>query len=182
MAITTRWDQIREFLVHEQKQLTLFVRGLIKDTADRDAEDIIQDVVYNLFEKGDISEPIEHLGAYIYRALRNRVIDTFRKRKPDTSLDEPLLEDEDMRLADVIADTRQDLTQSIEVKDLYDRAMTIVKKMPVRDQALIIATEIEGYTFAELSEMWDAPIGTLLSQKSRALNKLRTALKNELYE
>ncbi len=168
--------------MHEQKLLTLFVRGLIKDTADRDAEDIIQDVVYNLFEKGDISEPIEHLGAYIYRALRNRVIDTFRKKKPDISLDEPLEEDEDMRLADVIADTRQDLTHNIEVNDMYERTMEIVRRMPVRDQALIIATEIEGYTFAELSEMWDSPVGTLLSQKSRALNKLRNTLKNEIFK
>jgi DNA-directed RNA polymerase specialized sigma24 family protein len=48
--------------------------------------------------------------------------------------------------------------------------------MPVRDQALLIATEIEGYSFAELSELWNVPLGTLLSQKSRALNKVKKAL------
>jgi RNA polymerase sigma factor (sigma-70 family) len=177
MSKTTRWNQIKEFLANEQKQLVLFVRGLIKDAADRDAEDIIQDVVFHLFEKGDISEPIEHIGAYIYRALRNRVVDTFRKKRPDVSLDEPMFDEDEFCLADVIADTKDDLTENIEQKDLFERAMELVKKLPVREQALIIATEIEGYTFAELSELWDAPIGTLLSQKSRALLKIRNALK-----
>lgn len=177
MSKTSRWNQIKEFLANEHRQLILFVRGLIDDTADRDAEDIIQDVIFHLFEKGDISEPIEHIGAYIYRALRNRVIDTFRRKRPEVSLDEQVVEEDEFCLADVIADTKDDLTEKIERKDLFKQVMEHIKKLPPREQALIIATEVEGYTFAELSEIWDAPVGTLLSQKSRALNKIRDALK-----
>lgn len=179
MSKTSRWNQIKEFLANEHKQLILFVRGLIDDTADRDAEDIIQDVIYHLFEKGDISEPIEHIGAYIYRAIRNRVIDTFRRKRPVVSLDEPVVEDDVFRLVDIIADTKDDLTENVERKELYMLVMEHIKKLPPREQALIIATEVEGYTFAELSQKWDAPVGTLLSQKSRALNKIRDVLKKK---
>jgi RNA polymerase sigma factor (sigma-70 family) len=173
---TSRWNQIKEFISLERKHLLLFIRGLIRDTAERDAEDIFQDVVFHLFEKGDISEPIEHIGAYVYRAIRNRVIDTFRRKRPDVSLDEPIGDEDALRLADIIADEKNDLAHTVEQKDLYEQALSIVKKMPVRDQALLIATEIEGYSFAELSELWNVPLGTLLSQKSRALNKVKKAL------
>jgi DNA-directed RNA polymerase specialized sigma24 family protein len=92
------------------------------------------------------------------------------------SLDEPIGDEDALRLADIIADEKNDLAHTVEQKDLYEQALSIVKKMPVRDQALLIATEIEGYSFAELSELWNVPLGTLLSQKSRALNKVKKAL------
>ena len=60
-----------------------YVRGLVRDAADRDGEDVVQDVMLRLLEAPDPSRPIEDLAAYVYRALRNRVIDVIRGRRPE---------------------------------------------------------------------------------------------------
>ncbi|MBN1306791.1 MAG: hypothetical protein JXA18_02660, partial [Chitinispirillaceae bacterium] len=98
MTKSSRWRQLRRFFSTERRNLVAFVRGLIDDAADRDAEDIVQEVAFHLFEKGDIGEPVEHLGAYIYQALRNRVVDAFRRNRVVRSLDEPVEEGEAVRL------------------------------------------------------------------------------------
>jgi RNA polymerase sigma factor (sigma-70 family) len=169
--------QIKDFFIGEYKALVSFVRGLIDDAADRDAEDIVQDVAFHLFEKGAVNEPIEHLAAYIYSSLRNRVIDSFRRKKPVQSLDAPVSEEEDaVTLIDVISEVKDDPQVQFERQDLFNCAMALIRQLPMREQAVIIATEMEGFTFAELSKRWNVPIGTLLSQKSRTLKKLKNAL------
>jgi len=55
-------------------------------------------------------------------------------------------------------------------------------RLNINERAVVIATEIEGFTFKELSEMWDVPLGTLLAQKSRALAKLRESLPLKEYK
>ena len=73
--------KLSEFFRTEYNRLVRFVRRRIDDAADRDAEDIVQDVMLNLFDNLDFAAPIENLSAYIYQSLRNRITDMFRKRK-----------------------------------------------------------------------------------------------------
>ena len=180
MTTATPWQQLRQFFTSEYHALVAFVRSLIDDAAEREAEDIVQDVAFHFFEKGDIGEPIEHLGAYVYQSLRNRVIDSFRRRKPVESLDAPMGggEEDGLRLADVIRQSTGDPDVLVQNSELFDKAMALIRALPIREQAVIIATEIEGCTFAELSDRWEVPIGTLLSQKSRSLKKIRKQLKS----
>ena len=180
MTTSNRWLQIRQFFSSEYHQLVAFVRSLIDDAAERDAEDIVQDVAFHFFEKGDIGEPVEHLGAYIYQSLRNRVIDAYRRKKPVTSLDAPTDGNGEggVRLIDVIVQDVNHQGDVAEHKDLYRKAMDLIQQLPVREQAVIIATEIEGSSFAELSQRWNVPVGTLLSQKSRSLGKIRRQLQS----
>ncbi len=179
MATLTPWLQVRQFFQSEYQALVGFVRSLVDDAADRDAEDIVQDVAFHLFEKGDIGEPIEHLGAYIYQSLRNRVVDSFRRKKPVESLDAPVGdEQEGARLVDVLAQSAGDQGNAVENRELFGKAMELIRSLPLQEQAVIIATEIEGCTFAELSERWEVPIGTLLSQKSRSFKKIRKQLQS----
>ena len=167
---------IAGFFSAEFGRLAMYVRTLIDDASDCDAEDIVQDVAFHILEKGDILEPIEHVAGYVFAALRNRVIDLFRSRRGLHSLDEPVGDAPDLSLLDCIADSRNDPRLQQENRDLYERAIACIRELPQRDQAIIIATEIEGFSFAELSERWEVPVGTLLSQKSRALRKIREAL------
>ena len=74
-------NRVTDFFRTEHNRLVSYVRSRIDDAADRDAEDIVQDVMLNIFDKADISIPIENLAAYIYQSLRNRIVDLFRKRK-----------------------------------------------------------------------------------------------------
>lgn len=81
----TDWD-VFSFVKGERQKLVNYVRSLVRDTADMDAEDVVQDVLLRILERTDMTTP-ENLAAYIYRSLRNRVIDNMRTRKPTMSLD-----------------------------------------------------------------------------------------------
>jgi len=157
-------SKITDFFNREYKRLVRFVRYLIVDEAERDAEDIVQDVMLNIFNKTDIIEPIENLSAYIYQSLRNRVKDLLRKKKDMTSLSE------------LIHDVRYDTVHEFEKKEIQEQIFRAIDSLSDEQRAVIIATEFEGRSFRELAEEWQIPIGTLLARKSRALEKMRHRL------
>ena len=177
MKNKTRQKALSDFFKKEYSNLVLFVQRLISDTAARDSQDIVQDVAFNLFSATDISIPIENLSAYIYRAIRNRVVDEFRKRKKDTvSLEEKLYRDGELTLADVIQDTCPDMSKVVVNNEIRNQLYKAIDTLNEEQKAIIIETEFENRSFRELSEEWDIPIGTLLARKSRGLQSIRTAL------
>lgn len=163
-------NKTAEFFQREYKRLVRYVRRLIDDTAERDAEDIVQDVVLNIFDKADIGLPIENLSAYIYQALRNRVVDLLRKRKKTLSL------------SDVIQASPYDTAIEVEKKEIREKLYRAIESLNDEQKTVVIATEFDDRSFRELSEEWGVPIGTLLARKSRALQKIKqelTGLVNE---
>ena len=70
-------EHVGDYFTREQKKLVNYVHRLIKDTSEMDAEDIVQDVMLNLFDTADITAPIENLSAYVYRSIYNRVVDRY---------------------------------------------------------------------------------------------------------
>lgn len=166
-----------EFLKRERSRLIRYVRNRIDDAADRESEDIVQDVVLGLFEKANISAPVENLAAYVYQSLRNRVIDAMRRRKGGhQSLDAELLGDTGSTLADFIADMAYDIEKELDRKEFNHDLNTALSMLDEKYRSIVVATEVHGLTFKELSEEWKVPIGTLLAHKSRAMKKLREAL------
>jgi len=157
-------SKFSEFFQKEYFRLVRFVRRLIDDAADRDAEDIVQDVMLSIFDKADVTIPIENLAAYVYRSLRNKVIDIFRKKEDVLSL------------SDVIYHAGHDTEREVERKELLDFVFRAVDSLPEEQRAVVIATEFEGWSFRDLSEKWEIPIGTLLARKSRALQHIRKKL------
>ncbi len=167
---------LTEFFRREGRRLVSFVRGKIQDSAEIEAEDLVQDVFAALFERADPLAEVENLSAYVWRSLRNRVIDALRKRRTYVSLDQPLGEEEGLVLADILAsdgpDALEELLEAEELSALSEGLETL----DARERELIRQTEFEGRTFRELSEEWQVPIGTLLSRKSRAIRKLAVAM------
>jgi RNA polymerase sigma-70 factor (ECF subfamily) len=157
-------SKFSQFFRQEYSGLVRFVRRLIDDAADRDAEDIVQDVMLGIFDKADVTAPIENLAAYVYRSLRNRVIDIFRKKE------------DAVPLPDVIPDAGSDTDLRVERKELMEIVFQVVDSLPEDQRAVLIATEWEGWSFRELSEKWRVPIGTLLARKSRAVQHVRKKL------
>jgi len=156
--------RINEFFRTEYSRLVRFVRRLIDDAADRDAEDIVQDVMLGLFDKADITVPIENLSAYIYRALRNRVTDMFRRKRDVESL------------AELVHESVEDASDALEQKEVRELVIRAIENLSDEQRAVVIATEFEDRSFRELSEEWKIPIGTLLARKSRALQKIKSEL------
>jgi RNA polymerase sigma factor (sigma-70 family) len=157
-------SKFSEFFQREYFRLVRYVRRMIDDAADRDAEDIVQDVMLSIFDKADVTMPIENLAAYVYRSLRNKVIDIFRRKEDPLSL------------SDVIRDTETDIERDAERKELMDFVFQAIDSLPEEQRAVLIATDLEGWSFRELSERWNVPLGTLLARKSRALKQMRNRL------
>jgi RNA polymerase sigma factor (sigma-70 family) len=168
---------IADFFMREYGRLAGFVRTLIDEAAEFEGEDIVQDVALNLFAKADITAPVEDIASYVYRALRNRVIDRFRSRQKTVSLDRPLnAEEGGETLKDILADESMDLELIIDSKEIKQRVFGAIETLPDEQKAVLIATEFDGKGFAELSSRWEVPLGTLLARKSRAIAKLRKTL------
>src|SRR6201997_2123275 len=73
-------QRISEVVKREQFRLRNFIRRRVADP--RDAEDVLQDVFYELVEANRLLMPIEHVTAWLFRVARNRITDLFRKKKP----------------------------------------------------------------------------------------------------
>jgi RNA polymerase sigma factor (sigma-70 family) len=153
-----------EFFRRERSRLVRYVGRLIDDAADREAEDIVQDVMLGVFDRADITIPIENLSAYIYQAIRNKIVDIFRKKK------------QVIPLPDEVRDAGSSTEDVVEKKELVDYVHQAIDSLSPESRAVVIATEFEGRTFRELSEEWNIPIGTLLARKSRALQQMRDKL------
>src|ERR1700730_18115167 len=86
-AASTYWlmaeqdQRLTETIGREQGRLRNFIRRRVADEAD--AEDILQEVFYELIEAYRLTKPIEQVGAWLYRVARNRIIDRFRQKKPE---------------------------------------------------------------------------------------------------
>lgn len=167
---------LTEFFRRESRRLASFVRGKLQDSAKFEAEDLVQDVFAALFERSDPLAEVENLSAYVWRSLRNRVIDTLRRRRDTLSLDQPIDGEDGLTLADMIASDDPDALEELLAEEDLAALAAGMETLDPRERELIQQTEFEGRTFRELSEEWAVPIGTLLSRKSRAIRKLADAM------
>src|SRR5436189_2879015 len=95
-------QQISEVVRREQSRLRSFIRRRVPDP--RDAEDILQDVFYELVEANRLLMPIEHVTGWLFRVARNRITDLFRKKRPERFSDSTVAGDdgERLQLADLL--------------------------------------------------------------------------------
>jgi RNA polymerase sigma factor (sigma-70 family) len=168
-------QRVADFIAREWDRLVAGVRSWIDDEADRDAEDIVQDVLEGLFERPDVTAPIRDLSAFVWRALRNRVVDRFRRRRAVASLDAPNGGTGGTREG-AIADARTDVDRIAAQRTLRQRVDAAIDGLGDDERDVFLATELEGRKFRELAVEWDTPIGTLLARKHRAVVRLRAAL------
>ena len=171
-----RKKKISDFFRKEYQKLLAFAKTWLDDTAERDAEDIIQDVALSIFNRADISLPIESLSAYVYRAVKNRIIDYFRKKKSNISLDEEFLVKGNPEFTNLLQDIHYDSVSEMEKAEIREYLFKALESLNAKDRAIIVANEFEGVPFRILADNWGVPIGTLLTRKTRALKKLKREL------
>ena len=162
----------RSFIKSERQKLIYYVRSLLQETAEMDAEDLVHDVLLKILEKTDLNAPLEYMAAYVYRSLKNRVIDYFRTRKSTLSLDGDQ-DGESGRLIDLLYDLRPNALALLQTGQGKEELFTALERLSEMEKEVIIAHELEGIPFKELAQTWEVPQNTLLSHKSRAMKKLR---------
>jgi len=161
-------SEIRIFFSRKYWKIVHSFRNRFTNISPMDIEDIVSDVMADLFSKGDITGQIENLGGYVYRAVQNRLIDYLRKRKKTGSL-EKLLEENPSQLVSL---------QDLDLIEIRNRLSNALGKLKQTERAVWFATEIENQSFRELSRQWGVPIGTLLARKHRA----NASLQKHLYD
>jgi RNA polymerase sigma factor (sigma-70 family) len=173
--MTEGMQKLGEIFAREKSRFLGFVRRRLLYLSDMDAEDILSEVTYSLLRRADVVGEIENLSAYIYRSLTNRITDHQRKSVPQMTAQDS--EDPSESAEPLFPpDSRPRPDQSLQQSELRDRLFTAIGELGAEERAVWVATEIDGCTFRELAADWDEPIGTLLSRKSRATEKLRRML------
>jgi RNA polymerase sigma factor (sigma-70 family) len=174
--------RLTETIGREQGRLRNFIRRRVADEAD--AEDILQDVFYELVEAYRLMKPIEQAGAWLFRVARNRIIDRFRKKKPEAFSTEkdPGAEDGDsLSIEELLPspDAGPEATYARSI--LLEELDAALDELPEEQREVFIAHEFEGTSIKELSTETGVSVNTLLSRKHRAVLYLRRRLQS-IYE
>jgi RNA polymerase sigma factor (sigma-70 family) len=177
-SMTERDRQISEIIAEERSRLRNFIRRRVPDPAD--AEDIVQEVFYELVEANRLLMPIEHVTGWLFRVARNRITDLFRKKKPETFSD-AAVEDEDGQLLQI-----EDLLPSPDAGPealyarnvLLDELESAVDELPEEQRRVFVAHELEGRSFKEIAAQTGVGVNTLLSRKRYAVLHLRERLQS----
>ena len=157
--------KLKDFFGREYQSLKVFVNTKIRDTANRTAEDIIQDVALKLFSGADRYAPINNVAGFVYKSIRNRIIDIMRKPKKVTSIE---LDSEFSEIAELL----QQSSENEPSEEMIALLKNCIQELKPRYRDIIIAVDIEGYSYKEISNETGIPEGTLMSRKHRAMSIL----------
>ena len=174
-------ERISAAIDRDKNRLRNFIRRRVADPSD--AEDILQEVFYELVETYRLMKPIEQVGAWLFRVARNRITDLFRKRKPEASTNDPVVAEEGEFL------TLEDLLPSRDAGPEAAYARTVLlaeledalEELPDEQREVFLAHEVEGRSFKELAVETGLSVNTLLSRKRYAVIHLRERLR-EVYD
>jgi RNA polymerase sigma factor (sigma-70 family) len=169
-------QEFSQFFTKQYQKVVNTFRARYNNMSQMEVEDIVSDLMTELLAKADISTQIDNMGAYLYRAVQNRVIDYLRRRKKLVSLDEPMDNDNDTYFGNILQEERFDMEAELDSIEIRERLIMALDTLKPDHRAVWVATELDGYPFRELSELWDIPMGTLLARKHRAVAALQKQL------
>ena len=164
--------KLNAFFGEEYDRLKSYVHSRISDTADRDAEDLIQDVALKLFTMSESSSPIENVAGFVYHAIRNKIIDTMRTRKPNSSIQD----ESELKLVE-FAELFYGSSDNEYSERMKSALVQAISELKPHYKHVIIAIDFEGFSYKELSQKNGIAEGTLMSRRHRALAILNKQLK-----
>jgi RNA polymerase sigma factor (sigma-70 family) len=152
-----------------------FIRKRVN--TEEDAEDILQDVWYQLTATVD-TEPIEQVSSWLFRVARNKIIDRYRKKKPESLEDALAFENEDgeFNLKEILlADNKNPETEYLRSM-FWKELESALEELPHEQREVFIWNEMEDVPFKEIAERTGLSINTLISRKRYAVLHLRNRL------
>lgn len=160
---TENYNNLKRFFDDEYHALTSYAESRIRNAADRDADDIVQDVALKMFTRANSISPINNIAGFVYNAIRNKVIDIMRTRKDTGEFPEDAGEEDEAdepRFDEAMGEALQQAIANL--KPMY--------------REVVEAIDLEGYSYKEVSESTGIPMGTLMSRRHRALSILHQEL------
>ena len=169
-------QRISEVVKRERSRLFSFIRRRVPDP--RDAEDILQDVFYELVEANRLLMPIDHVTGWLFRVARNRIIDLLRKRKPESFSDTTVVNEEGdlLQFEDLLPSPDAGPEALYARSVLLDELALALSELPEEQREVFVAHELEGRSFKDMSATTGVSVNTLLSRKRYAVLHLRERL------
>jgi RNA polymerase sigma factor (sigma-70 family) len=157
------------------RQLFGFIRKRV--SSEEDAEDILQDVWYQLSSQTK-SEDIISLSGWLYRVAKNRITDNYRRKKENSLEDMMMSEDEDgeWRLPEIML-TEEASPETIQLQQLFKEELAdALNELPENQRNVFILNELEDITLQEIADRERENIKTIISRKRYAIQYLRKRL------
>ncbi len=169
--------EIASTVQRERGRLLAFIRRRIADAAE--AEDVLQEALYELVLAYRMMQPVEQAGAWLTRVARNRIIDRFRSERPQPLTDPPAAEGEehDDAFEDLLPAPDDGPESSVIRELLLEEIGAALEELPHEQREVFVAHELDGLSFKELSARSGVGINTLLSRKRYAVLHLQQRLR-----
>jgi RNA polymerase sigma factor (sigma-70 family) len=165
---------IAEAVKRDEPRLRSFIRKRVLDMDD--AEDVLQDVFYELTEMYRMMKPVEQVSAWLFRVARNRITDLFRRKKA-VSLNDPVDDEDGSRVLEDLLPSPDAGPDAIYARSLLIEALEhALDELPENQREVFVAHELMGRSFKELSDETGTSVNTLLSRKRYAVLHLRKRL------
>jgi len=161
------------------KRLMGFIRQRVNSEAD--AEDILQDVWYQLTTAVDTG-PIEQISGWLFAVARNRIIDGYRRKRPESLEDlqsgssghDP--ENDELNIGSIFPDTSRN-PETANLRALFWKALQeALDELPEEQRSVFVWHELDGLSFKEIAEITGENVNTLISRKRYAVVHLRERL------
>ena len=176
--MTEQDRKISEIFAQERSRLRNFIRRRVPDPID--AEDIVQEVFYELVEANRLLMPIEHVTGWLFRVARNRITDLFRKKRPETFSDAAVEGEsgEVLQFEDLLPSPDAG-PEALYFRNVFlDELELALDELPEGQRDVFVAHELEGRSFKQISAETGVSVNTLLSRKRYAVLHLRERLQN----
>ncbi len=174
-------SEIEFTIKKERKRLFNFIRKYLP--TKEDAEDVLQDVFFQLINSFEEIEYVDRISAWLNRVAKNKIIDLQRKKKNESlQTDKIIFQDEDSEEVFTLADILPDLSglpDEVYWQNLiWDEIENALNELPEEQREIFLLNEYEGLSFKEIAEIKHEPVNTLLSRKRYAVLYLRKKLRN----
>ncbi|MBL7777191.1 MAG: sigma-70 family RNA polymerase sigma factor [Chitinophagales bacterium] len=174
----TQNESLSEVIVRERRRLLDFIRKRVP--TQEDAEDVLQDVFYELVNTYRMMKPVEQMASWLFTVARNKITDRYRKKKPD-SLEEHFAiragDDGDrLDISDFLPSRSNSPETEMMRQAIQEALLQALGELPEEQRQVFILHEIEDKSFKEIEELTGANVNTLLSRKRYAVLYLRGKL------
>jgi len=178
-----RNEAIEQTVRKERKRLFEFIRKRVPETED--AEDILQDVFYQLTNNYWEIGSLERIASWMFTVARNRITDTYRKKKPEPVSRYGAVQSDDgeerLNLLDLLPDLSGDPEEQYLRALIWEKLEEALEELPESQRRVFELHELEDRSFKEIAAETGEPLGTLISRKHYAVVFIRKRLR-KLYE